>query len=140
MDFSRLRARFPRAMAFLFSLPFVCAVPRLVAQEGAVYPSEKNDVTIQAIRLSEPLHLDGKLDEEIYRTAPPITKFVQQLPNSGQPATDRSEAWVLFDDTAIYVACRCWMEFPDRIVANDMRRDSANITSQDHFEIGRAHV
>ena len=99
-------------------------------------PETRPEVIIQAIRVSEPLHLDGKLDEEIYQTAPPITKFVQQLPNSGQPPTDRSEAWILFDDTNVYVACRCWMEFPDRIVANDMRRDNNNITSQDHFGVG----
>jgi hypothetical protein len=93
-------------------------------------------VTIRAIRLSAPLNLDGKLDEDVYKTAPPITAFVQQLPDSGKPSTDRSEAWVMYDDTAVYVACRCGTEFPERIVANDMRRDSANITQQDHFAVG----
>jgi hypothetical protein len=99
-------------------------------------PESNPQIIIHAVRLTEPLRLDGRLDEDVYKTTPPITKFVQQLPNSGQPSTDRSEAWVFFDDTNIYVACRCWTEFPDRIVANDMRRDSANITSQDHFAVG----
>jgi hypothetical protein len=103
---------------------------------GAQTPEESAAVLIRATRISEPLHLDGRLDEEVYTSVPPITKFVQQLPNAGQPATERTEAWVLFDDTNIYIACRCWTERPDRIVANDMRRDSNGLSSHDHFAVG----
>ena len=93
-------------------------------------------VIIHATRIAQPLNVDGQLDEEVYKIVLPITKFVQQLPNAGAPATERTEAWVLFDDTNIYIACRCWTERPDRIVANDMRRDSANLSSHDHFAVG----
>ena len=136
MNLFRSRAQASGAATILLAALLACAAPCAWAQESAPGPSASNGVTIHAIRIREPLHLDGKLDEEVYKTAPPITRFVQQLPNSGQPATDRSEAWVMFDDTSIYVACRCWMEHPDRVVANDMRRDNANITSQDHFAVG----
>ena len=95
-----------------------------------------NEVIIHATRITAPINVDGKLDEEIYNNVAPITSFVQQLPKAGQPSTDRTEAWVMFDDTNVYIACRCGTEFPERIVADDMRRDSANITSQDHFAVG----
>jgi uncharacterized protein DUF5916 len=93
-------------------------------------------VIIHAVRIDQPLRIDGKLDEETYNVVQPITAFVQQLPNPGAPATERTEAWVLFDNENIYISCRCWTQRPDRIVANDVRRDSANITSHDHFAVG----
>ena len=49
--------------------------------------------------------------------------------------TERTEAWVLFDDTNLYIACRCWDTNPERIVANDMRRDSSSISNQDGFTV-----
>ena len=112
-------------------LAFVLAEPAFPQNPGGA-----GEVIIHATRISEPLHVDGKLDEEFYQTIEPITSFVQQLPKAGQPSTDRTEAWVMFDDTNVYIACRCGTEFPERIVADDMRRDNANITSQDHFAVG----
>ena len=43
--------------------------------------------------------------------------------------------WLLFDNTNIYVTCRCWDEHPDRIVANDMKRDSNNLPQHDHLAV-----
>src|SRR5262245_34042352 len=64
--------------------------------------------TIRAVRVSQPVVLDGKLDEGVYRTVPSISEFVQGVPDNGQPSSQRTEAWVLFDDDNIYVSGRCW--------------------------------
>ena len=37
--------------------------------------------------------------------------------------------------TNIYFACRCWDTHPERIVANDMRRDSSNLRQNDNFGV-----
>ena len=37
-----------------------------------------------------------------------MTSFIQQEPHNGEPGSERTEAWVLFDDENIYLACRCW--------------------------------
>jgi hypothetical protein len=81
------------------------------------------------------MRIDGRLDEGAYRNVPSITDFVQQEPSEGAPVTEKTEAWILFDDTNIYVACRCWDANPDRIVANDMRRDSPNVNQHDSFGV-----
>ena len=81
-------------------------------------------MTIRAIRLDTPVQLDGRLDEDVYRDIAPVTDFIQQEPAEGAPATDQTEVWVLFDDDTLYVAARCWSADPERIVANDMKRDS----------------
>ena len=81
------------------------------------------------------MKIDGRLDEEMCRTVSPITEFIQQVPRSGVPITERTEAWVLFDDEKIYVMARCWDSHPERIVANDMRRGSANLVNQDNVAV-----
>ena len=74
--------------------------------------------TVRAIALDRPLRLDGVLDEDVYESIPSISDFIQQVPKEGAPATERTEAWVLFDADNIYVACRCWDSAPpDRWIA-----------------------
>ena len=36
----------------------------------------------------------------------PYADFVQQEPHEGEPATDKTEVWVFFDDKNIYVGAR----------------------------------
>ena len=91
--------------------------------------------SLRAIRIQEPLTLDGQLDEEWYRTTPPIDGFVQSEPREGEPATEKTEAWVFFTNDTLYVGARNYDSQPDRIVANDMRRDGSTLTQQDHFVI-----
>lgn len=92
-------------------------------------------VTVRATRIPEALTIDGRLDEDVYRAIPPITDFIQQEPSEGAPVTEKTEAWILFDDKNIYLACRCSDAHPERIVANDMRRDSPNINQHDSFGV-----
>jgi hypothetical protein len=96
---------------------------------------DQGRVTIRAVRVAPPLRIDGVLDEAVYGTVPAITEFIQQEPDEGQPATERTEAWVLFDDEHLYVAARCHDSQPHRIVANDMRRDGRNIGQNDNLSI-----
>ena len=81
---------------------------------------------VRATRVKHPIKADGNLSEEAYQEIEPITAFIQQEPHEGAPITERTEAWVMFDDEYIYLSCRCWDEHPERIVANEMRRDSGN--------------
>ena len=84
--------------------------------------------TIRAVRVASPLRIDGALDEAAYRTAAPVSDFVQTLPVEGAPASERTEVWVLFDDENFYLAGRCWDSAPEsEWVVNEMRRDSFNI-------------
>ena len=97
-----------------------------VQADAAPARDSEGRVVVHATRVIQPLQLDGRLNEDEYARFPAFTGLVQQEPNPGEPVTERTEAWVMFDDENIYVACRCWDEHPERIVANDMRRDSTN--------------
>ncbi len=80
--------------------------------------------TIRAVRLDAPLRIDGRLDEAVYARVPPISDFIQSDPKPGEVATEKTDMWILFDDQRVYVVARCWETHPERIIANEMRRDS----------------
>ncbi len=88
--------------------------------------------TVRAVRLSSPLRLDGRLDEEVYTSVPPISGFIQQEPHEGAPATERTDVWLFFDDRNVYFVARCWATDPKRILANELRRDGPSLVRNDY--------
>ena len=97
---------------------------------------EQRRATIRAVEVSDPIRLDGQLDERAYFTVPAITGFIQQAPDEGAPATEKTEAWILFDADNIYVAGRIWDSAPpSEWVANEMRRDTRQLRQNDTFAV-----
>lgn len=103
--------------------------PEVISRDG------RGRVTLRAVRLESELTLDGRLEENFYRRVPSIGGFIQQEPHEGEAATDQTEVWVFFDDDNVYIAARNWESQPERIVANEMRRDSWNIFNNDNFAV-----
>ena len=92
--------------------------------------------TVRAVRLTGPLRTDGALDEGVYETTAPISGFIQQQPDEGAPATERTEAWVFFDASNVYVSARVWDSAPEsQWVANEMQRDSFQLVQNDYFSV-----
>jgi hypothetical protein len=91
-------------------------------------------LTLRAVEVGDPPTIDGVLDEAVYQRVPAITGFIQQEPDEGEPSTDRTEVWLLFDDRHIYVSARLW-QAPGSIVGTEMRRDNQNLTRNDNFAV-----
>ena len=96
--------------------------------------------TVRATRLDGEFALDGALTEAIYTTVPPFADFVQQEPQEGQPATEKTEVWLFFDDANVYVGARLHESDPSRRVMSEMRRDSFNLFNNDHLGGAVRHV
>jgi hypothetical protein len=96
---------------------------------------ESGGATIRAIRLERALTVDGRLDDAVYSRVPGISGFIQQDPDEGAPATEKTEVWVLYDDRNIYVAGRCWDSHPERMVATEMRRDHFGIFNNENLAV-----
>ena len=62
--------------------------PQVIARDAS------GGVTVRAIRIPEPLIVDGILSDDYYRDTPAIDGFVQQEPHEGAPATEKTEAWI----------------------------------------------
>src|SRR5690554_193870 len=86
-------------------------------------PAEHYVLGAYRIEAAQRPTLDGRLDEAVWAEAPAATGFVQLEPDAGEPATERTEARVLYDGSALYVGFRCYVRDPATIVAPLSRRD-----------------
>jgi hypothetical protein len=93
--------------------------------------------TVRAIKLPAPLEVDGRLDEAVYADNPPFGDLIQVVPATGQPASEKTELWLMFDDRNLYVGARVHDSAPpEQWIANEYRRDTAQLRQNDHIGIG----
>jgi hypothetical protein len=78
---------------------------------------------VHAARTTQPPVVDGRITEDSWLQAEAATTFTQTDPDEGQPATERTEVRVLFDDDAVYVAARLFDSAADRVVRRLVKRD-----------------
>ncbi|MGB0544334.1 MAG: hypothetical protein ACPGPI_11485, partial [Longimicrobiales bacterium] len=86
-----------------------------------------DDDVVAAVRLSprdsEGLDIDGHVDELLWEGIAPTSGFRQRDPVENDPATERTEVRVAYDDEALYVAVRAFSDRPDQVVSRLMQRD-----------------
>jgi hypothetical protein len=78
--------------------------------------------------------IDGRVDEAIWSTAQPFGAFIQQEPDEGEPATERTEIRFLLDRQNFYVGVISFDSEPDKIIVSQSRRD-AELVETDSIEI-----
>src|SRR5437773_7865349 len=79
---------------------------------------------VHTIRTADPIKIDGTLDEPSWSLAQPATDFLQEQPNEGAPASERTEVRVLFDDKNIYFGIRAFDSDVKHINARELVRDA----------------
>ncbi len=125
-----------QAQPLLAERPTILQGPAPPVAPAVVSRDADGRATVRATRVSEPIRLDGQLDEAVYQNVQFITDFVQQLPDEGALGSERTDAWVLFDDDNIYISARCYDEAPEsEWVANEMRRDVGQLRQNDSFSL-----
>ncbi|MFQ5797767.1 MAG: DUF5916 domain-containing protein [Bacteroidota bacterium] len=118
-------------MSTLTRIVCFTAVVLLLLSDAAL--AGDNPRSIRAIRTSEALKIDGYLTERVWRDTEPAKDFIQQNPNEGEPASEPTEIFVLYDDEALYFGCMMYDSEPRRIVARRTRRD--NEVESDYISI-----
>ena len=79
---------------------------------------------LRAQRLQSSIVLDGLLTEAGWHQAGVASEFFQYQPVEGQPATEKTEVRVLYDETNLFVGVMCFDAEPQKIVAQKLQRDS----------------
>ena len=101
----------------------------LTAQDGLLPDAAGDDATpllsavAVAARVSDPPLIDGRLDDAAWGQVVPMTGFTQREPRDGQPASERTEFRVVFDDEALYVGIWAFDSQPAEIVLGERIRD-----------------
>ena len=112
---------FVQILAVFGSSAAMCAaVPPSAAAQAAPRTS------LRATRVAVSPKLDGLLDDEAWSRPPlPLDTWISYNPMRGEPATQRTDVWVAYDDEAIYFAFKCFDNEPGKIRTTISRRDSA---------------
>jgi hypothetical protein len=97
------------------------------APEGGAVPA-----SAEAAYRDGEVKIDGRPDESAWRSAKPITQFVQGEPVENAPAEQPTEVRVLYDAGAIYVGAVMHDWQPSRIGDQLVRRDANG--QYDYFE------
>ena len=106
------------------------------AAAPAITRDAQGHPTVRAHRVGEAIVVDGRLGEPFYETASPFDDLIQAVPVSRGVPSERTEVWIGFDDANLYVAARVWDSLGEAgWIANEMRRDSTQLRSNDSFGI-----
>jgi len=106
--------------------------PAAPARVAAVQSSRERPA-VRAVLTTESPKIDGTLDEAVWQTANVIDTFVQQEPNEGQPASDRTEVRVLYDSGHLYIGVHAYSN--EGVSATEMRRDADRLFDEDNFQV-----
>ena len=91
---------------------------------------------MRAIKLTEPLKVDGKLDEEVYSAAAVRRLHPGRADATAQSRPRRPTSGSCTTQNNIYVSRRCWDSAPpDKWIANELRRDTNQLRQNDHFGV-----
>jgi hypothetical protein len=84
----------------------------------------------QATRTAQPIEVDGRLDEEVWTSARPVTEFTQTDPAEGRPVSERTEVRIVYDDQAVYVGAVLHDTGP---ITTRLARRDAMVADSDFF-------
>jgi hypothetical protein len=89
---------------------------------------------VRILRVTDPIKIDGHLDEPSWSQAEAATDFRQESPIEGALASEKTEVRVLYDNRNIYIGIRAFDSEPAKINARDLVRDST-FDTDDRVEI-----
>lgn len=79
---------------------------------------------LNARRVNEPPIIDGYI-EQVWATGDSAVSFIQKYPKEGEPATEKTIAYLLYDKNNLYVAFTCFDSEPKKINIQVTTRDNA---------------
>ncbi len=100
---------------------------------SGVYSYSQNS-SIEAVRISQAPKIDGVLDDAAWKNAPVATNFIQNSPNVGAAANQKSEVKIVYDNNAIYIGAYLYDD-PAQIRRQFTARDEEGQKDVDYFSV-----
>jgi len=108
----------------------------LIQSTGAqqqVYDGHLRQLDVRVPRIEATVHIDGVLDEDVWRQAALLTGFSQYRPVDSRPAEDSTQVLVFYAADAIYFGIRAFEKHGNVVRATLADRD--NIGADDNIQI-----
>ena len=90
--------------------------------------------TLPAVKTTQAPKIDGDLSDPVWQLAPIAGQFIQNFPSVGQPATQKTEVRVLYDNRAIYIGAYLYDD-PALIRRQITARDEEQQKDLDYFSV-----
>ncbi len=123
------RATLPMVIS-LVSMAFAAASPAAGQERPLPGALRSAEVTVIAGSIS----VDGVLDEEVWRSAPPIGALVQRQPVPGATPSEATEVTLLRDQDNLYIGVVAYDSEPESVLGAQLARDG-NLNSDDRIEV-----
>jgi hypothetical protein len=104
------------------------------AQAPPVVDQGQRRLTLTAVRVTTPPHIDGALDDDAWAQAEPIGDFVQTEPYEGQVSTEQTQVRMVYDSTNLYIGVYCFDATASGVLANALKEDF-DPNDADYFQI-----
>lgn len=96
--------------------------------------NDEIEKTVQSVRLTAEeratFSFDGNLKESFWQSIPFASGFSQQSPVEGDPATEKTEVKIAYDDKYMYIGVILYDSDPSQIKAFQKRRDQRIISDE----------
>src|SRR5205809_1387782 len=104
------------------------------AKNDINYETAHLERRLNAVKISEKITVDGKLDEAAWANAPMAQDFLQSEPREGEPSAELTEVRVVYDSQNIYFGAYLHDSKVKNIVINDLKKDFSG-DGADTFEV-----
>jgi hypothetical protein len=117
---------------FLFIVLLSLVHSLLIAQDQS--SDFQNLYQTEAYRLlpGESFTLDGRMNEPFWNNITPITNFTQQEPDEGSAPSEKTEIFIAYDSSNLYIAAKLHDSNPEQILAWQKRRNQS-LATDDRF-------
>src|SRR5437867_11131068 len=87
------------------------------------YETARLEKRLRAVKITDKITIDGRLDEPVWDGAPRATEFIQKEPDEGESISERTEIRVLYDSDNIYFGVVANDSQADRVIISERKKD-----------------
>jgi hypothetical protein len=109
----------------------IFTIPAASAQQLDQFPRPSTQASV----INDAPTIDGNvLNDPAWSEVVPTSGFIQQNPDTGRPASQKTEVFLASTADTLYIGIVCYDSEPERIIVADSRRDSS-LEETDSFQI-----
>ncbi len=117
----------------LVAMAFLCSLPTLYAKD-INYEAIRLERRLHAIKITEKISIDGRLDEPAWAGAARAIEFTQKEPDEGESASEKTEVAVLYDTENLYFGVVANDSEAGHVIISELKKDFT-VDTGDSFQI-----
>ncbi len=85
--------------------------------------SSKSDILLKTLKIDKKPKVDGKLDDDIWKSIPEFSNFKMVIPDTGNEPSERTSVKIAYSEKHLYIAIKCFTNDPEDITVNTLKYD-----------------